>query len=89
MLPTETVTITAEARRSFATELFVAAKVPIGEATLVASSLVESNLCGHESHGVVRVAEYLGSECTLRLSVPIPDTISLADRGDPLRGNRT
>ena len=60
MLPTETVTITAEALRSFATNLFVAAQVSADEATLVASSLVESNLCGHESHGVVRVAEYLG-----------------------------
>jgi len=61
MLATETVTITAEALRSFATNLFVAAKVPIDEATLVASSLVDSNLCGHESHGVVRVIEYLAN----------------------------
>ncbi len=60
MLPTETVTITAEALRSFATNLFVAANVPSSEAALVAGSLVDSNLCGHESHGVVRVAEYLG-----------------------------
>ena len=61
MLTTETVTITAEALRSFATSLFVAAKVPVSEATLVASSLVDANLCGHESHGVVRVIEYLGN----------------------------
>lgn len=59
MLTTETVTITAEALRAFATKLFVAAKVPVEEATLVARSLVDSNLCGHESHGVVRVLEYL------------------------------
>ena len=60
MPTTETVTITAEALRTFATNLFVAANVPLSEATLVASSLVDSNLCGHESHGVARVAEYLG-----------------------------
>ena len=60
MPTTETVTITAEALRSFATSLFVTAKVPIGEAALVASSLVDANLCGHESHGVVRITEYLG-----------------------------
>ena len=29
-------------------------------ADVVAASLVESNLCGHDSHGVVRVPEYVG-----------------------------
>ena len=29
------------------------------EAELVASSLVDSNLCGHESHGVVRIPDYV------------------------------
>lgn len=53
-------TIAADALRSFSAQLFVAAGVPTPEADVVAASLVESNLCGHESHGVVRVAEYLG-----------------------------
>jgi hydroxycarboxylate dehydrogenase B len=57
----ETVIIPADALRSFAVDLFVAASVPISEAAQVACSLVEANLCGHESHGVVRVIEYLGS----------------------------
>ena len=56
----DTVTIPADALRAFASNLFRAAKVSAADADVVAASLVESNLCGHESHGVVRVAEYLG-----------------------------
>lgn len=56
----DTVTISAAALRSFGVNLFRAAHVPTDEAEIVATSLVESNLCGHESHGVVRVVEYLG-----------------------------
>jgi uncharacterized oxidoreductase len=40
-------------------ELFVAAGVSRDEAAVVAASLVESNLRGHDSHGVIRVAEYV------------------------------
>ena len=43
----------------FVRELFRAAGVGESEATEVATSLVESNLRGHESHGVLRVADYL------------------------------
>ena len=60
MSDTDTVTIPADALRAFASNLFRAVNVPADEAGVVAASLVESNLCGHESHGVVRVAEYLG-----------------------------
>lgn len=54
------VKITAESLKTFAMNLFEAAGVSAEEASVVAESLVESNLCGHESHGVVRVFEYLG-----------------------------
>lgn len=43
----------------FAARLLRAAGASADEAALVASSLVDSNLCGHESHGVVRVPEYV------------------------------
>src|SRR5262245_58980447 len=43
----------------FAERLLVAASVDRAEARLVAASLVESNLCGHESHGVVRIPDYV------------------------------
>ena len=44
----------------FCEELFVAAGVPRSEAALVAASLVDANLIGLDSHGVSRVADYLG-----------------------------
>jgi hydroxycarboxylate dehydrogenase B len=43
----------------FSASLFESAGIAREESRMVASSLVESNLCGHESHGVVRVIEYL------------------------------
>lgn len=43
-----------------ARRLFVAAGVPADEATTVALSLVDANLCGHDSHGVIRVPQYVG-----------------------------
>jgi uncharacterized oxidoreductase len=43
----------------FARRLLVAASVGETEAKLVAESLVDSNLCGHESHGVVRIPDYV------------------------------
>lgn len=60
MPASDAVTIDACALLTFSSSLFLAAGIPLEEAEAVAGSLVESNLCGHESHGVVRVAEYLG-----------------------------
>ena len=39
--------------------LFEAAGVPAADAAVVASSLVDANLCGHDSHGVMRVPQYV------------------------------
>jgi uncharacterized oxidoreductase len=44
----------------FATELFEAAGVPGDEASIVATSLVGANLRGHDSHGVMRIPQYIG-----------------------------
>ena len=44
----------------FARRLFVAAGVPGDQAGTVARSLVDANLCGHDSHGVMRVPQYVG-----------------------------
>jgi LDH2 family malate/lactate/ureidoglycolate dehydrogenase len=44
----------------FARRLFVAAGVPGDEAGIVARSLVDANLSGHDSHGVIRVPQYVG-----------------------------
>ena len=39
--------------------IFEAAGVPANEAQVVAESLVKSNLAGHDSHGVIRIMQYL------------------------------
>jgi uncharacterized oxidoreductase len=44
---------------TFARSLFEAGGVPGEEATIVAESLVDANLCGHDSHGVIRIPQYL------------------------------
>jgi uncharacterized oxidoreductase len=45
---------------AFVRSLFVAAGVPDDSAKVVAHSLVDSNLCGHDSHGVMRAPQYVG-----------------------------
>jgi uncharacterized oxidoreductase len=44
---------------AFARSLFEAGGVPAEEARVVAHSLVDANLCGHDSHGVIRIPQYL------------------------------
>jgi len=54
----------------FAARLLRAAGATADEAALVASSLVDSNLCGHESHGVVRIPDYVAQ---MRSGELVPD----------------
>jgi uncharacterized oxidoreductase len=54
------VVIPAAELTAFAAALLRAADVSEAEARCVAESLVASNLRGHESHGVMRVPEYVG-----------------------------
>lgn len=56
---TETYTIHANDLATYTAALFVAAGVPADEAAIVAESLIAANLQGHDSHGVVRVWDYL------------------------------
>jgi uncharacterized oxidoreductase len=51
-------TVSPPALTTFAHNLFVGLGVPADEAAVVARSLVESNLAGHDSHGVIRVMQY-------------------------------
>ena len=57
----EKVQYSSEKLTKFVRDLFRAAGVMESEATEVAASLVESNLRGHESHGVLRVGDYLAA----------------------------
>ncbi|HZZ80594.1 MAG TPA: Ldh family oxidoreductase [Gemmataceae bacterium] len=51
-------TFSADKLTAFAESLFRALNVPADEATRVAQSLVLANLCGHDSHGMIRVVQY-------------------------------
>ncbi|GAB3456206.1 Ldh family oxidoreductase [Actinophytocola sediminis] len=51
----------ADEVRALAVRILVAAGAPAGAAERVAGSLVESNLLGHDSHGVRRLGSYLQS----------------------------
>lgn len=52
-------TFSPELLRDLSRDLFVTAGVPEPDAVLVADSLVEANLRGHDSHGVMRVPQYV------------------------------
>jgi uncharacterized oxidoreductase len=52
-------TLSADALTTLAGLLFRAAGVPDDDAGVVARSLVDANLCGHDSHGVMRVPQYI------------------------------
>jgi uncharacterized oxidoreductase len=57
----------------FARELFQAGGVPADESAVVARSLVAANLAGHDSHGVIRVPQYLTAldDGLLKTGVPL------------------
>jgi len=52
-------TFSAPILTTFAQSLFEAAGVPVADAGIVARSLVDANLCGHDSHGIMRVPQYI------------------------------
>jgi uncharacterized oxidoreductase len=54
-----TALITADALRDFAAQILMAAETPRATAARVADALVESNLVGHDSHGVLRLPQYV------------------------------
>lgn len=51
--------INSETLVEFATSIFVASDVPADIARQVSESLVLANLSGHDSHGVIRIIEYV------------------------------
>lgn len=52
--------IRAEPLTDLVTRIFVAAGCDADTASCVSRHLVDSNLCGHDSHGVLRVPRYVG-----------------------------
>jgi uncharacterized oxidoreductase len=53
--------ISSEQLQPFVRDIFAAAGTPADNAERVAAALVKSNLVGHDSHGVIRVPQYINS----------------------------
>jgi len=51
--------VSADRLRTLGADIFKAAGAPVGEAQVVANLLVEANLTGHDSHGVIRMPNYV------------------------------
>jgi uncharacterized oxidoreductase len=68
-------TFAADTLTAFIDALFQAGGVPANEAARVATSLVDANLCGHDSHGVIRTVQYLDAIADGRLKPGAPFTI--------------
>jgi uncharacterized oxidoreductase len=68
-------TFAAEKLTPFAESLFRASGVPADEANRVARSLVDANLCGHDSHGLIRVIQYTDAIRDGRLKPGAPFTV--------------
>ncbi len=50
----------ADLLKQTGSQIFVAAGATAHEARIVSDSLVEANLAGHDSHGILRIPEYVG-----------------------------
>jgi hydroxycarboxylate dehydrogenase B len=66
-------TFSASALTTLCRSLFEAAGVPAADAGIVARSLVDANLCGHDSHGVMRAPQYVDfiRKGTYKAGVPL------------------
>jgi hydroxycarboxylate dehydrogenase B len=68
-------TLSADKLTNFADALFRASGVPDEEASRVARSLVDANLCGPDSHGLIRVVQYIEAIRDGRLKPGAPFTV--------------
>jgi len=55
----DTINISAQALQDFVAAIFARTECSVDEAERIAANLVEANLTGHDSHGVLRVARYV------------------------------
>ena len=58
-MSTPTLVFSSDALRAGVTQVFVHAGVPIGSATIVAEHLLDAEMRGVRSHGLIRVPQYL------------------------------
>jgi len=82
-------TVNAEALEKFANQAIRAAGAPEEDARITANIIVDSNLTGHESHGVVALPRYLGF---IKKGYIVPGAPTEVVRDDPsftlVNGNR-
>ena len=81
-------TIDPPALRDYVERIFVATGSPAGDADAVATHLVEANLKGHDSHGVIRVQQYVDGAQAGRIKPgATTDTESETETTAVLNGN--
>ena len=68
-------TFSADILLPFARNLFQGGGVPADEADRVARSLVDANLAGHDSHGIIRITQYLQAVANGQLKCGVPLSI--------------
>ena len=73
-------TLTEQTLREFATSLLQSGGAGESEARIVAESLVQANLRGHDSHGVMRIPFYVG---TIKAGTLRPGATLIVERETP------
>jgi LDH2 family malate/lactate/ureidoglycolate dehydrogenase len=76
----------AESLRHAASDIFAEYDAPPEEAAIVAEQLVAGNLMGLDSHGIIRVPQYVGWIANGTIKPGAPMSISSEDGGKDLIG---
>jgi|RhiMethySRZTD1v2_1073278.scaffolds.fasta_scaffold26466_10 uncharacterized oxidoreductase len=71
----ETVRVDASRLKRFTERVFVASGSPTNEAALISEHLIQANLMGYDSHGVIRICQYLGDVKKGRIVPGAPVTL--------------
>lgn len=80
---------TATKLNELVTKAFINAGVPLEHAEIVSDHLVASNLAGHDSHGVMRIVQYLAAVKSGEINPTTrPSVLSDSPSGASLAGNR-
>ena len=80
---------TATKLTELVTKAFTNAGVPLEHAEIVSDHLVASNLAGHDSHGVMRIVQYLAAVKSGEINPTTrPSVLSDSPSGASLAGNR-
>ena len=73
-------TVNADALRKYVTRIFEGTGAPPDEASTISDHLVEANLKGHDSHGVIRIESYV---LGVKNGLTVPGAPTAIDRESP------